>query len=454
MPTYQVIDDPEHIVFFDRWSKRMIGFSVAAYLIGLVIWLAAPSGYRARITLMLVVLVVYMTLWLLVSVPFAVRRFRKRSGLAPRTLPVLPYPLSLRYTMAQSGGGLLPMAIVMSLQSPGPLGITFLISMPLLGIGASLMLAWRLREPSPLSCPKCAYPVDPPVFPAMCTECAAPMSTINAATRMPQIKRPHFLGLGVALIAASFFLFYTMLFKPAALVGALPRPARLAMAATDEDVFATIDTAKLTADQRDQLTDRILDVRGAGTRQYGMDDQIDWIGERLLANDLDAKRAERYLLGDNDGILQIIQRAAGTDTDSATQISIRAQLPTLGFDVVAHAYFFSGFEIESRADPGARESIARSEDLLRWRPLTDSFEKRDQALRDYPTLAGRLRVPTIELPAEAPLRLRARVIFVAIDANAAPQLTITWHDDGTYTITPEPLAAFERSAEALIEPNP
>jgi len=447
--TYQNITDPEQLAVIDQWSRRMIWFGIAAYLVGFGLWFFAPSGLIARIVMLVTALCVYFILLLLVMTPRKLRRLAKEMGWRRGVRPVLPYPLSVRVQVATSVIGFAPMVVVMGLQLPGMFGFTIVLAMPVFLIGVTLVKSSRLREPGPPSCPKCAYPVDPPEFPAMCSECAAPMPTLDAATLMPRVYRPWFLWSGVGLIVASVALFYGVMFKPPALVGVLPRPARLALAARDHKTFETFDLTKLSPAERDRLTGRILSVRDSDEIAY-LHPQLTWIGGRLLADELDADQVERFIVGTAE--LGVLTRSRD---DGRTEILIHAETPEQSWRTVQTTYFFGGFEFDPVPEGySILGAIARSESGLDWRSLGYTFDERDRHEVKYPALATANDAPILTPIIREPTRVRARVVFVAVPAKTSPAPTIAWHDDGTWTVTPQPLAAFELTAERMIEPEP
>ncbi|MFK7885142.1 MAG: hypothetical protein AB8F26_13275 [Phycisphaerales bacterium] len=278
----------------------------------------------------------------------------------------------------------------------------------------------------------------------MCPECAAFAASIDALTRAPIIRRPNYIWAGLAMMAFGIAVGSVTISKPAALLSNLPRPARLAIAASNSSVFERIDTAKLSPTERDKLIDAIIDARDGGDDPY-QHDQLNWISTELLAGRLTPNQIERFTRGNLNPSF-ITRPSKSPFGEPMLEVSCRTDTPGLGIGVAKIAYFSDGIRVDNlNPEPPSAQ-------MFNINGIRRSFKRRGEVASKYPSLAQRDFVPSITLPKHAAedRTIECRLIFVVFDPTTKPYPAITWHSDGTYSIAPVPLAAHEFTVTKII----
>lgn len=370
---------------------------------------------------------------------------RRTLGLTKTELPALPFPLAFYHTLATYAGFAIFLSFLfvpIMIYGPHPL-LIMLLAGPL-----ALALVHhgnKARELGELCCPGCNYPAAGLTFPTRCPECARPLEALDTACTMPKAHRPAFTWAGRLLGVGAIVLTLIMLARPGPILGALPRPVLLALAATSEDAFGRLNTAALTPDERDALIGRVLDARPRA-RALSQMNQLGWVGTQLVAGSLSAGQADRFASeGYRLGIMHRGDPAVGDEIE----ISLTGGPPPHGVGTVLFNYYFAGFEINNQAAP------ARADSAWMASFLGSAWDERNRLHAD-PKMGGPTVVPMLlhRPTVPGPLHIRARIIAVTTPVFGGLLSKITWHDDGSYTITPEPLTTHELTAETTITINP
>lgn len=370
---------------------------------------------------------------------------RRTLRLRFRQLPLLPYPLSLHYQIARSAEfcslfALMHAGMYGQSKALSGLGLTMLLLTPPAAIGFALLIAgFNTREPSPPCCPRCAYPSETHVFPAMCPECAHPLPSAAATTTTPRIRRPGLGWAGATIASLCMILYFGSILNQSAALAILPLQTRLGLAATDCSVFKSINPATLTPPQRDRLIDDILAARPSRSR-YEIIDQLEWVAMELQLGRLTQTQSDTFAA---DGIqLAITTDPPEPKLNQPLTISLTGEFPTLPQTINAH-YFLAEITINGQPVlthlPTPFDPDDLAQDWLNRHHRAERGEYKQPTTTGTPTTAD-------------PLRIQARIITILAPNTAIP--AITWHTDGTCTITPAPLTTHERTAETTLRVAP
>lgn len=431
------ITDPRHIARTRLASGAMIACVTMAYAIILLCFFN-PASTALRIYAPLPFAFCFYIIHALL-----IRSFR----LPKNEIPLLPDPHPLIFFVCFALVTVSPfVAIVAHPFLPGRAYIG-MIGLPLIAAGLAAtfyaLLGSRAGVPA---CPRCAYALAGLELPGPCPECAHPLTPPDA-TRAGAVRvtRTPVLWAGVGVLAAGILAIFLILNAPAALYRALPDPLHRLLASIDADALAALNTAALSPAQRAALADRILRERATREDPIEIMHQIDWLATEIAAGNLDPSFTDRYAL---EGFTLRIINDAPIRADEPFRISVAGtQLFYSAFGVDVR-YFFAGFEIDG-SGPIARE--ARD---FPFYAFDTTLEQRDRgADRNRASNLTPLPYPTHTLTPtlEAPTRVRARIVVCVLPQPWTAAPAITWHDDGSYTITPTPLHTTELIAETTLQ---
>lgn len=407
-----------------RLIRVEIAVLLAAYAGAWILHLTLPFSVWTLIAAMIPVYIA------LAALSIARRRIL---GVPMRIDAVLPHPLGLIDGLVR---GLIPwVPLWMSFAwSTLPMSwVNGFVAMPLTFAGVlTAGLAMFLREVRPPCCPKCQYPVAALDFPLTCPECAHAMPWPDSATTTPRVPHRGLIGTGLAAMVLGLMLIIAVFARPTVFYSAMPHVILLRSAAADPDAFAALNPAVLTQPEREALARRVLDERLRGADfPFDLLPQLNWLGAEIAAGRLDATFAERYAFEGFE--LSILQNPKLTH-DQPDGICIGGSPPFTTADALRVGFFFAGFEIDD-APPIGRDTYER---LVPPPPFTS---------RTNPT-----PVPFLPLVIDRPTHIRARIIVFVTPQTQSPPPAITWHADGSYTITPTPLTTRELTAETTLEP--
>lgn len=422
------ITDPATLAAIRRLVRVEIAVLLAVYAGAWVLHLTLPFSVWILISAMIPVYIA--------SALFFTAR-RRILGAPMRIDAVLPHPLGLIDSVVR---GLIPwVPLWMSFAwSTLPMSwVNGFVAMPLIFGGLlTAGLAMFLREARPPCCPKCQYPVAALEFPLKCPECAHPMPWPDSATTTPRVPHRGIAGAGIAAMVLGLALIITVFARPAVFYSAMPRVILLRSAAANPDAFAALNPAVFTQAERESLARRVMDERLRGADfPFDLLPQLNWLGAEIAARRLDATFAERYAFEGFE--LSILQNPKLTH-DEPDGICIGGSPPVTTANALRVGFFFAGFEIDD-GPPIGRDTQERPLPPLEW-----TFTQRTN-----PT-----PVPFLPLVIDRPTHIRARIIVFVLPRAPSPPPAITWHDDGSYTITPTPLTTRELTAETTLEPTP
>lgn len=424
------ITDPATLAAMRRLVRAQIAALLALYALALIIHLALP--YR----IWHVVVMVAVMVTVLIHLASARRRILGTFRLGQA---IFPQPLGITDTVVFS---LIPWApISLAFVSPmRPQSWLFaFIAMPATIVGMYLAIhAMMIREPRPPCCPKCAYPVGTLAFPLMCPECARPMPTPEAATTIPRVPHRGLACIGATLCVLGLTLAATTLFRPAAVYNAFPRPALLRAAPSDRRAFEALNLASLSPAEAELLTDRILDAR-AKEPDAILRPQLNWLGQRLISGAMTPEQTNRFA---REGWTLSITTNQPPRVGQPVLVSLMGDCPDHDPAVTRFVYFIQSIDLNGVPTLDHPRNWFHS-DYLDW---DWRIRLRDGSRVDAQPTA------TITPETTAPIHARARIVAAVIVTGITP--TITWHDDGTYTITPAPLTTHELTAETTLQVTP
>ncbi|RMH23889.1 MAG: hypothetical protein D6692_14500 [Planctomycetota bacterium] len=443
MPTYIPITDPDEIAMVERWTRRTMILSAVFYVAGLTLWPFAPQAWGARYLAAGVLFAIVLTIHLLVLAPTGFKRWTKQNNFRWGVQgPALPYPLSLRHAMASAwiGSSMIPLLYGML-----GMGLNFVIAMalgiPLFTSGMAMVaVGFRLPEPCDPSCPKCGYPTVGLSFPATCSECATPIPTINQAARIRRTPRPLLGWSGIALTILGGAIFWGIIVRPTALMGALPRQANLLLAPADAAAFNALDLTALTPDERADLIDGILAAR-LRLESYEIGDQLDWLDAQYAAGAMTPDQALRFASeGWSLGITTDTRPLPGGEV----LLSLDGAGPKHGIGTLAFKYFVASITVNGEPVLSKKtEWYDASRLSLGW-----DFRKESHARGRFPQPV--VRVP---VPLSGEMVVAARIVSCVV-VRGTPEPVVTWHEDGRYSLSPAPAAVHEVSAERVFRVGP
>jgi hypothetical protein len=351
---------------------------------------------------------------------------------------VLPDPLSVRYTVSAGLAGISFVTPLWALDSNPNLPL--ILAMPLLAIGAMLALHAAFgRELGPPACPQCRYDIAGLDFPTPCPECGRDLLSIADATVITRVRRPNRIAAGILLLLIGIAIANLVPLKRVHIVALLPLETRLKFAPRDRDAFETVAKATLTEQQRHALADAILDRRREA-RPYRIARQIDWLADQFAIQSLTAEQAQRFVLeGTDPRLLTESQPRVG----QALPLIFSVNTDQSRIGSVNRVYFIRSLTADD-------QTILQNDATLRvpayiFEPVSNRFLP---SIHIPPPRPFHTITPT----SPGPTTIRLETIVITTLGNF--QSTITWHADGTYTITPPPLTTHELTAETTLQVTP
>ncbi len=436
------ITDPRHHPRLRRASIAQILLVAATYLGILIAYrLAAPAPQRVFFVIV-PMLLTQVIQW----------RTNRSFKLPKHAIPVLPTPHREIFAVCIALACTAPLISALCHPTFPPTAYSAIFGGPMIAAGLALLFCGLFASrPGPPACPNCRYPLTGLTLPTPCPECAHPLTNDNRAHR--SAKRDIHLGTiqsGGILFCLGMMFIFLMLGATDTIYRALPGPLHRLLAASEVPALRTLDTTTLTPSQRETLASRILRERARREHPIEISDQIDWLAEEIAAGSLDPSFNDRYAF---DGFTLRLIHDTPIRAGEPFRVSIAGTPPLYSPNGIDVGYFFAGFEID-HADPIARGKRDYPPETLRT-----TLEQRDReadrrrqismSINEVPT-----HTLTITPPTPTPTHIRARIIVFVIPRPWTSAPTITWHDDGTYTITPTPLTTHELTAETTIEVTP
>jgi hypothetical protein len=420
---------PDRVHVADRAARRAIRYAV-------VLWIASIVFFYLPTPFVIITLPLAAGGFTF-AILFLRRAHFRELGLRKTFSPALPYPLSLHYQIATGAlifaGMVLLHQTIFTIASPHTWMLPYLsIIAPIGAIGAGMLVAgYFAREPTSLSCPDCFYSVESLKLPLACPECGRSIASADMAVGTIRARRPIVGNAGAVLSVFAFIAWFVLVLRPSHVMNWLPTSNRIPMATSDPRAFHSLIKQNLTPQQTATLIDAILDAQDAGATNLSA--QLDWIDTLLAAGSLTDTQTIRLLFGNQEFTIAaegrptvgrpITLRLNTTDAFRARSMRVRS------------TYFFSGFQTDPALDTQQPPTNAA------WLPIGD--------LRPPSPRPAAVITPLV--PGQ--LHVRGRVVLAATPLTPAPP-SITWHDDATYTITPEPLTTHEITAEITLEIAP
>lgn len=430
---------PDHTLIpeaFQPWIRRAIrdGFVIASciYLTAWTMLLTnAPTALRVTVLVLAVSIVI-----------FRGHRTRRSLGLSITQHLILPRPLNRHYEASRIATGLSLFGLFQTVfdapvRSLGA-ATAVLAALPCVMVGLWLIrIGSSVREATPPSCPRCLYPVADLPFPLTCPECAEHMASSADAVTTPLVKRPVLTWAGYAACALSLMIYVSILIRPGGMLAAMPLPARLALAPTDAKAFATINTAALSAEERDRLIARILDARANGST-LRMHRQLGWLGDELIAGNLTDAQAHRLTREHWDIAITTDRPLRSAQT---AYLTLSGQPPAHHPRMLSYRYATLGFEIDA-------ETIPRIDNFHASFPASSLR----QHLSDHNAARG--EKPLLRIRPAQPGTMQARIRIIRFVTPADTPHTVVWNPDGSCTITPPPLDTHEIMLETTLTITP
>ncbi len=435
------ITDPRHRPRLRRASIAQLLLLAAAYI---AIYLAYHHAIPTMTRIYLPMIPVLLTQAIQCR---TIRSLR----LSRQTIAVLPSPHREIFAVATALTVAAPFIAISSYPTFPASAYSAIIGGPLIATGLALLFCGLYASrPGPPACPKCRYaltglPLAP--TPTPCPECAHPITAADRST--PSVQRDIHLGTvqtgGIVLCLGLMFVFL-MLGATDTMYRALPGPIHRRLAANEIPALRALDIAALTPAQRAALADRILRRRARLADPLDIHEQIDWLAAEIAAGTLDPSFTERYAI---DSLALRIIHDTPTRPNEPFRVSIAGVPPFYSPNAVDVRYFFAGFEIDKN------KPIARETRDYPFYSFDTTLEQRDRhAQHNIQSGLSPLIYPTHTLTTDQSTHIRARIIVAVLSWPWPAAPTITWHEDGSHTITPEPLTTHELTAETTLKVAP
>lgn len=370
----------------------------------------------------------------LVQVP-AILRFRKEVGIRHHQPLIPPYPILIQRFAAHASFLIATIPVLLTTLHGHRIaahGYSLFLSGFVLGcviIGLS-RVCFRSIPPA---CQHCRYPIAGRTLPGICPECGVDIDGMENIVTHEKIRKPGIMMAGIACITLT--LVFGLRFMPHQnnATMRLTHNQRLTLAPTDAAAFGSL-FPHLTTEDQSILIDGILAARFDGNAN-GMHHQIGWLEDRHLDGTMTPKQSDRFA---SEGY----QLAISTRGDLRVGQPIRITLtgsPPHHPRRVRFLYFSRGFLINDEPllidphTPYVADHLITAASLLHNLTIDRILVFPDA--RFTPQTSGDSHITT-------------RIVAITTPPGVHP--TITWHDDGTYTITPEPLTTHELNAETTI----
>lgn len=427
---------PDHHHRFRTIMRRVLAVGITTYAITTLL-----IPFRVPIWAVVALMAVPFLLILLINtLPWG---WWRTIGWTRRIRPVLPYPLSHQHALAGGVSVLLCMTPFFTLDGDS---LNIHLALPLFALGVMLLqVATRGLEIVPPACPDCAYPVHNLAFstdsPTHCPECGFTLDSPEDATEVGHIDRPHHTYAAYALLAAAAAVFFLIPFERRDINALLPQPVLLRLAHADEVSFANLNLAALKPAQENTLTERIISAR-AHHRYFRIQPQLDWLANRVVTGRLTPEQTERAV---NGPMTVRLVPTAPPRANQPVDLELFIDTGPIGRTVISRTYFIEHLGIDGaaaiRQDPTVRfPAHARLSAgwYLAW--LMPPLNFPPQPFHSF--------TPT------APGPLTATVRIIAVVAPSGITTTITWNPDGSYTLTPEPIATAEVTGDTTLQIAP
>jgi hypothetical protein len=430
------ITDPDHLARARRAAAAMIACVALAYATIVVgFFHALPMTTR-----------IYAPMPFVIGFWIVLTRFLKSFRLPRHAYPLLPHPHPLILFVCLALITVTPFVGILAHPFLPTTAYIGMITAPLVAAGCTAaaygLFGSRITDPA---CPKCAYPIAGLDLPTPCPECAHPLEPAHAARHAAiRTTRPGVVWSGGAAIAAGLLAAFVIRNAPAAFYAAVPDPLHRLLASIDAEALRALNTNALTPAQRALLADRVLDARADRDDPIEVSDQLDWVAGEIALGRLGRDQTDRYAF---EGFTLRIIHDAPVRAGEPFRVSIAGNPPYYSPQGPRVSYFFAGFTTD------AGDAIAREARDFPLYMFDSSLEHRDRSAESrVEKNITPLPFPTHTLTIDRPTRVRARIVLCVLPWTTIP--TITWHDDGTYTITPEPITTHELTAEATLTIEP
>lgn len=362
-----------------------------------------------------------------------------------RTLPL--YPLRTQLANAVCPPMLLlPASTAIKFEQPDPSGLPLMWAFSAIFASVAItLLGLHARTRTAPSCPDCRYPAAGLTPPFTCPECACHIATPAMLSTEQRRRRPAIILTGVTLFVtacvaakASFSVpnLTTRLFAP------LPDAVLIRAAAESGDIFQALDLPSLTPAQRDDLITRTLDARTAETTGADVDLylQLVWLNTEWAAGRLSPEQSDRYLFEGFDLRIDAAPRPR-LNRDTKVTLDLASPRPAIGAaptTVLVLEFRVGDTDHADPTTPHAPGAVGRG---AQFSPSTNSVTSSDP-----PTA-------TIHPTTTDPVPVHARVLLVVTPPSKTPP-TVTLNPDGSPSVSPEPIATRELTADALLTVAP
>lgn len=398
IPEFVPGPEPEHVKTM-RAILRLWRWSFGAILLLYLVVLTLRPGLTGRIVAMVVALLVWM-LPLLIIRP---RKAFKKHLSDPWSVPL---GLQIQY---QGGTWMMIVSVQMiNFASDGVFALLLPASIFIAIGGVGLIVAGRfVRQPGPISCIDCSYPLVGLMIPCQCPECGRYILGPGHTTDRPRVKSPWFLWGGLAMMVFGLTMTTLRFTNPGLLYAPVPRAVLLRMAPTDRDAFGRLDTTKLTGEEEQKLIDAML-RQGTNEDYRSSYAQHQWLAQQILAGNLTVAQLDQLFAKTTEIRILAPDRARVDQPVGLRLIADYARSPDF---TTTPAYYFQGFAIDDGPPTGGSD-----QPLFRLYITSDEF----LAKSDVPKASWTPDLPGTHV-------ITARIVLALFPAGGtAARIPIDW----------------------------
>ena len=270
------------------------------------------------------------------------------------------------------------------------------------GIGL-LFVAGYGREPGPISCRECSYPLVGLTLPCMCPECGVSLLDASRTTDRPRVRSAWFVPVGVVLIVMGGLMSYMSFAKPSLMYQTLPGGVLRNLAITDRDALEELMKNPMTAEETSGFIDSLIEQHETDELGYR---QGKWLGDQFAVGGFSQDQIDRLMRFVPEIAIDAPERVRVGDSVEISLRSVEPDRPSGSFYLY---YFFAGFRVDD--DPVGYSS---SDHFKRWKYLHEELF-RSPGIEEDPSNRP---FHVLEFSETGNVRIRARVAVVVGDPRA------------------------------------
>ena len=427
IPEFVPGPEPEHVKTM-RAILRLWRWSFGAILLLYLVVLTLRPGIAGRFMAMGVA----MFFWLLPLLIIRPKQTVKKHQGDPWSVPL---GLQIQY---QAGVLLMVLSITMiAYAGDGVFDLLYQMSIYIAIGGVGLVVAGRfVRQPGPISCIDCSYPLVGLMIPCQCPECGQYILGPGHTTDRPRVKSPWFLWGGLAMMVFGLTMTTLRFTNPGLLYAPVPRAVLLKLAPTDRDAFNQLMKSPTSPEQEQQLIHSMVSAR-TGFSTGSSYEQEAWFGAKIMQGALGADELDGLFM---PATQSRIKAPSTAQVGEPVRLLIEADHRRTPSGT-AVMYYLEGFRIGDAPTPHAGSTAARYRDFLSSPEDPEYIDKGYVPMYTWtPTEPGAIII-------------RARLVFVLAPGTGTRD-RIDWSAQGDARFPAPPLWTHEIELTHTIEVTP